>query len=114
MERSASAAGCRLPTAFSGLGEVGKTPPLRSPSGCDARPPRRIGRYPSRGPWWQGAVGSPAWCPPRTPDPTPVAAYLLASPEERERLGRSAREQMAGEFNWDTLAVRAEAAYARG
>lgn len=41
-----------------------------------------------------------------------AVACLLASPEKRERLGRAAREQMAAEFSWDTLAVGAEAAYA--
>ncbi|MBI2912043.1 MAG: glycosyltransferase [Chloroflexi bacterium] len=40
-----------------------------------------------------------------------AVAGLLASPEERERLGRAAREQMAAQFSWSTLAVRAEQAY---
>jgi len=45
-------------------------------------------------------------------DMAEAVAALLASPEERERLGRAAREQMAAQFSWSTLALRAEQAYA--
>jgi len=36
---------------------------------------------------------------------------LLADPQLARRLGRSARQRMAEEFNWDRLAAQAEAAY---
>lgn len=50
--------------------------------------------------------------PGATKDMAEAAAGLLASPAERERLGRAAREQMAAQFSWNTLAERAEQAYA--
>jgi glycosyltransferase involved in cell wall biosynthesis len=40
-------------------------------------------------------------------------AYLLAQPEERDLLGKMARERVAKEYSWDGIADKVEAVYRR-